>query len=158
MGGKAKSYLRQGDPHLKPFIVVRGADKAQEFYQKALGAEELHQLRSPTGKVVHGEIRIQGCVLMIAEEDAENGFKSPELLGGSAGGFAVYYEDCDAAFKRAVEAGAKVVHEVHDHFHGARCGTIQDPFGHQWAITTQIEDLTPEEVQKKIDDMVAPPS
>jgi PhnB protein len=155
MGGKAKSYIREGEPHVKPILVVRGVEKALEFYKKGLNATELHRLKAPNGTVVHGVIRIQDSVLMIAEEDVGHGFKSPELLGGSGAAFAVYFEDVDAAFQRAVDAGAKVVHEVTDQFHGERNGTIQDPFGHTWAIARLIEDLSPEEVQEKINAMAA---
>src|SRR5262249_44456829 len=113
-------------------------------------AEELVRMPMPGGKIGHAEIRIGNSVLMLADEVPEMGNKSPETLGGSPVGICLYVEDVDSFFKKAISAGGKEERPVKDQFYGARSGTLRDPFGHQWTISTHIEDVTPEEMNRRM--------
>lgn len=131
-------------------LMVRGADRAIEFYKKAFGAEELFRMPGPDGKVMHAEIRIGNSPVMIAEEMPEYGSKSPQALGGSPVNIFLYVEDADKAFNQAVSAGATVTMPLADQFWGDRYGKLADPFGHQWSVATHVEDVAPEEMQKRM--------
>ena len=139
---------------LQPYLNIKNADKAIDFYKKVFGAEEIGRM-SMYGKVGHAELKIGQCTFMVAEEMAEWGNKSPETLGGSPVSFCLYVEDVDAVFKKAIDAGAKVENgmEPKDQFYGDRSGNIIDPFGHKWVISTHIEDVSFEEMQKRADKM-----
>jgi PhnB protein len=132
-----------------PYLIVRDAARAINFYREALGATELMRLADPSGKVGHAEIKIGNSIVMMGDEFPEMGFKSPESLGGSPVSFCVYVEDVDAQFAKAVAAGAKVMKPVQDQFYGDRSGTVVDPFGHTWTLATHKEDLTPEQIQQR---------
>jgi PhnB protein len=139
-----------------PYLIIQGAAGALEFYKKAFAARELMRFPGPGGKVMHAEIKIGDSLIMLADEFPEMGFRSPQALGGSPVGIALYVEDVDAVFDRAVTAGAKVVKPVQDQFYGDRSGTVTDPYGHVWTIATHKEDVSHEEIQKRMAAMKPP--
>jgi PhnB protein len=139
-----------------PYLSVKGAAQAIEFYKRAFGAQERCRLPGPDGKSVgHAEIVLGNSILMMADEMPGCGNYSPETLKGSPVNFAVYVEDADAAFKRAVDAGATVTRPLADQFYGDRTGTVKDPFGHQWTLMTHKEDVSPEEMKRRLPEVYA---
>ncbi len=133
-----------------PYLTIKGVAKAIEFYKKAFGAQEVHQMPGPEGKIMHAEIRIGDSLIMLADEfpDMPCG-KSPQTLGGSPVTVFMYVENVDTVFNQATAAGATVVMEPKDQFWGDRFGNLVDPFGHNWALATHIEDVSPEEMKKR---------
>ena len=135
-----------------PRLVVRDGVGAIEFYRQAFGAEEMgERFTAPTGQLIHAEVRIGDSVVMITDE-AEDGApaKSPESLGGAVSTImATYWEDVDAVWHRAVEAGAEVVYPLADQFYGERGGRLRDPFGHQWMLSQRIERVSGEEMERR---------
>lgn len=141
-------------PVLCPYLSVNDAAQAIVFYKKAFGATERYRLADgKTGKVVHAELLIEGGLIMLAEENPQWGNKSPVSLGGTAVTFCVMAKNTDAAFDRAVAAGATVLMAPTDQFYGFRSCSVRDPFGHQWMLQHQIEKVSPEEMQKRWDAM-----
>jgi len=136
---------------LTPYMTVRNALAAIDFYKKAFSAELVLKLDMPDGSVAHAEIRIGDSVVMLAEESEAWGNKSPVLLGGSPMSLLLYVADVDAAFKRALDAGATEVRPVADQFYGDRSGMLKDPFGHQWSLATHIEDVSEKEAQRRME-------
>ena len=132
-----------------PCLVVRNAAQAIEYYKKTLGAQEIMRMPMPDGKVGHAEIRIGDSVIMLGDESERNVSKAPQTLGGTTGGVMLYLEDVDAAFKRAVDAGAKSVMPPMDMFWGDRYGQFIDPFGQVWSVATHKEDVTPAEMDRR---------
>jgi PhnB protein len=132
-----------------PYLIVSGAAKALEFYKKAFGATELFRMPQPDGKIGHAEIQIGNSRIMLADEHHEIGAKSPQTIGGSAVSILLYVEDADRVFNQAVAAGAKVVRPLENQFYGDRMGGLTDPFGHGWYVATHVEDVSPEEMQKR---------
>jgi PhnB protein len=152
MPGKVKA-IPEGYHTLTVYLSVKNAGEAIAFYKKALGAEEIYRLEMPGGKIGHAEVQIGDSRLMLADEFPEMPdavAKSPKSLGGTTFGFNVYVDDVEARFKQAVAAGAKVVRPVKDQFYGDRSGTVEDPFGHVWTISTHIEDVSPEEIKRRM--------
>lgn len=138
-------------------LVVRDAKAAIEFYTKVLGAKHRYSLTMPDGGIAHAEFKIGDALLMISDERPEWGNKSPETLSGSPVTLNVMVEDPDATVAKAEKAGAKVIFPVADQFYGFRSGRFQDPFGHLWIVSKVLEELTPKEMQKRMDAMMAPP-
>ena len=137
-------------PTLSPYLAVRDAAKAIEFYKTAFGATERFRLTDKTNtKIGHAELMIAGNLVMINDENPEWGNKSPATLGGTPITFCLMVDNADAAFDRAVAAGASVVMPVADQFYGFRSGMVTDPFGHQWMLQHEIEKVSPEEMQKR---------
>jgi PhnB protein len=136
-----------------PYLSVRGASAAIEFYKKAFGATEAYRLMQPDGRIGHATIDIAGAKIYLADEFPETGFKSPESLGGSPVVIHLDVPDVDALGRRAVEAGATVVRPVADQFYGARAGQFRDPFGHTWTLSTSKEAVSPEEMQRRNDEL-----
>ena len=132
-----------------PYLSVTGAAEAIEFYKKAFGARETMRMPAPAGKIGHAEIRIGDATIMLADEYPEMNFRSPQSLGGTPVNILIYVNDVDAFMNQAVAAGAKLLRPVADQFYGDRMGVLQDPFGHTWSFATRIEDLSPEELQKR---------
>jgi PhnB protein len=132
-----------------PYLIVTNAAKAIEFYKKAFRATELSRLTTPDGKVGHAEIRIGDSRIMLADEFPEWDARSPQTIGGSAVFIMLYVEDVDAVVRRAVAAGAELFKPVADQFYGDRSGSLTDPFGHKWTISTHKEDVPPEELKKR---------
>jgi uncharacterized glyoxalase superfamily protein PhnB len=129
-------------------LTIRGADRAIDFYKKAFGAEEILRMFGPDGRIMHAQIRIGDSAVMIHDEFPEMGGKSPPTLGGSPVHFYVFVSDCDAAFAKAVAAGATAKSPCMDMFWGDRYGQVGDPFGYAWALATHKVDMTPEEIAK----------
>lgn len=141
--------IPEGYHSVTPYLIIKGAAAALEFYKKAFGAVELMRLEAPGGKIGHAEIRIGDSPVMLADEFPEMGAISPQTLGGAGVSLMVYVEDVDARFRQAIQAGGTEVRPVQDQFYGDRSGTLKDPFGHQWTIGTHTEDLTPEEIGQR---------
>ena len=154
MAKKAQA-IPKGYHTVTPSICVAGADQAIEFYKKALGAEEVMRFPGPDGLIMHAEIRIGDSLIMLADEMPEQGSRSPKHYGGTPVSFFVYSENVDAAWKRAVDAGATQIQPLADQFWGDRTGCLQDPYGHQWWLAQHIQDLTPEELQKAAESFFA---
>jgi PhnB protein len=155
MAKRAKA-IPDGYHTVTPYLMVRGADRAIEFYKRAFGAEELMRMSGPDGKsIMHAEIKIGDSRIFLSEEFPEMGCRSPESLGGTASSLHLYVEDVDAAFKRAVAAGAQVKMPVADMFWGDRFGKLIDLFGHEWGMATHKEDLTPEEIRERANVFIA---
>jgi PhnB protein len=133
---------------ITPYLSVKDAAKAIEFYKRAFGAEETVRMPGPDGGVMHAEIRIGDSIIMLGDESPMGGCKSPQSLGGTTMGLHIYVKDVDAAFKKAVAAGAKVSMPLMDMFWGDRYGKLTDPFGHEWSIATHTKDLTPDEIER----------
>ncbi len=140
--------IPQGYHTVTPNIVVNGAAKALEFYQKAFGAEETVRMPAPDGGIMHAEFRIGDSVIMLADEMPDMGARSPKAYGGTPVRFYVYVENVDAAWKRAVDAGGKTIMPLQDMFWGDRTGCLEDPFGHLWNLAQHVSDPTPEEMRK----------
>ena len=134
-----------------PYLRVKNAAEAIDFYARAFGAEELMRLTEPGGRIGHAEIKIGGTTLMLSDEYPELGIRGPESLGGTTFSIHLHVDDADALMRRAVEAGATVVREMSDAFYGERSGSVRDPFGHEWLLGHQIEEVTPEEMQRRYD-------
>jgi PhnB protein len=152
MAGKVQP-VPKGYHTLTPYLSVKGAADAIAFYKKAFGAEEIYRMDMPGGKVGHAELQIGDSRLMLADEFPEMPdavTQSPKTLGGVAVGFNLYAPDVDSLFKRAVEAGAKVRRPVQNQFYGDRSGTVEDPFGHIWTLATHVEDVSEEEMKKRL--------
>jgi PhnB protein len=148
MTGKV-SPIPKGYHTATPYLIVKDAARAIEFYKKAFGAMELMRMPGAGGKIGHAEIKIGDSPIMLADEVPGMGFRSPESIGGSPVSILLYVEDVDAVFNEAVAAGAKVQRPVADQFYGDRSGGVTDPFGHVWYIATHKEDVSPEEMKKR---------
>jgi PhnB protein len=134
-----------------PYLAVNDAAAAIEFYKTGFGATELMRLPNPNGKIGHAEVKIGNAIVMLADEAPEADHVSPKTLGGSTVKLHMYVEDVDAFFETAVAAGAKVLIPVADQFYGDRSGRLEDPFGHVWLVSTHVEDVSPEEMQKRME-------
>lgn len=152
----AVNPIPAGYPVVTPYLIVQGAAEALAFYQRAFGATERLRLPAPEGKIGHAEINIGEAVIMLADACPEMGFRSPQALGGSPISLHLYVTDVDAQFRQATEAGAKVLKPVHDQFYGDRSGMLEDPFGHIWTLATHIEDVAPEELQRRLAALMQP--
>ena len=151
----AAKAIPSGHHTVTPYLAVKNGVKALEFYKKAFGATEIYKLIMPDGRLGHAEIRIGDSVLMISDEFPEYGGKSPEALGGTPVNIHLYVEDVDAFYKKALAAGAKETKPVKDQFYGDRSGQLEDPFGHLWWVATHQEDVTPDEMQRRAEKMMA---
>ena len=142
-----------------PYLNIRGAVAAIEFYKQAFGAKELYRLPTPDGAIAHAEIQIGDSKIMLAEESEQWGNKSPQTLNGSPVSLCLYVDNVDAVYAKAIALGAKAVGEivVKDQFYGDRTGSITDPFEHRWTIMTHIEDVSPEEMKKRADALFSQP-
>ncbi len=141
--------IRDGYNSVTPYLSLKGAADAIEFYKKAFGAEERFRLPMPDGSIGHAELMVGGSRIMLADGCGEEGFKDPTALAGTSIALYLYVEDVDATYDQAIAAGAETVKPVEDQFYGDRTGTLRDPYGHLWFIATHKEDLTAEEVDKR---------
>jgi PhnB protein len=132
-----------------PYLSIKGAADAIEFYKKAFGATESMRMAQPDGRIGHAELQLGDSRVMLADEFPEMDFRSPRSMGGSPVHIHMYVEDVDNVVSRAVAAGAKVVRPVQDQFYGDRSGTVADPYGHVWHVSTHTEDVSPEEMRKR---------
>jgi PhnB protein len=142
--------IPDGYHSITPYLIIEGAAKAIDFYTKIFGATELLRLPGPDGKLGHAEIRIGDSVIMLADESPQMGNRSPKSIGGSPVSIMLYVEHSDRIFDKAVAAGATIDRPVEDQFYGDRSGTVIDPFGYKWTISTHVEDVSPEEMNKRI--------
>jgi len=148
MAGKAKP-IPEGYHTITPSLTVRDCAKALDFYKKAFGAEERMRADGPDGKIMHAEITIGDSIVMVNDEFPEQGAVAPSTIGGTPVGLWIYTKDADADYTRAVDAGATTDMEPDDMFWGDRMCALRDPFGHKWTLATHVEDVSPEEMQKR---------
>ena len=144
----AVSPIPSGYHSVTPYLVLDGAAKAIEFYKQAFDADELLRMPGPDGKVAHAEIKIGDSPVMMA--DASDEFRGPRAFGGTPVSLMIYTSDADAMFKRAIAAGAKQLKPVENQFYGDRTGVLEDPFGHVWSIATHVEDVSDEEIRRRM--------
>ena len=149
--------IPDGHRTVAPYLAIKNAASALEFYRKAFGAIETYTLIVPDGRVGHAEIRLGDSLIMLSDEFPEFGGKAPEALGGSPVSIHLYVDDVDAFFKKALAAGARELKPVADQFYGDRSGQLEDPFGHLWWVATHKEDVAPEELQKRVRALFARP-
>jgi PhnB protein len=142
--------IPEGYHSVTPYLIIRGASDAIEFYKKAFGATELFRMPTPDGKVGHAEIKIGDSPIMLADEYPDMGYNGPQSIGGTPVSLMIYVEDVDTVFNRAVDAGATVKEALQDKFYGDRIGTLVDPFGHRWHVSTHKEDVSMEEMQERM--------
>ena len=145
-------YIPTGYHTATPYLIISGgkAAKALDWYRDVFGAQELMRFPTPDGKVGHAETKIGDSWIMLADEHPEMGYVGPEKLGGSPGLIMIYVEDVDSVFKKALGHGAKAKQDLKDQFYGDRNGTITDPFGHNWTIATHVEDVSPDEMKRRM--------
>jgi len=146
--------IPEGYHTVTPYLVMKDATRALEYYKQAFGAQELFRMPGPGGKVMHAEIRIGTSPVMLADEMPEMGYCGPKAEGGSPVSLMVYVEDVDTVFERAIAAGGTVKRPVENQFYGDRTGTLQDPFGHVWSIATHVEDVPTEDLNRRFEEMM----
>lgn len=145
----AVKAIPDGYHSVTPYLTVHNAAEALDFYQRAFGAAECFRMADASGRVGHAEIRIGDSTIMLSDEFPEMNARSPQSIGGSPVAIHLYVDDVDALVQRAVDAGAKVVRPVENHFYGDRGGMLNDPFGHSWWVSTHVEDVPMEEIRKR---------
>jgi PhnB protein len=138
-----------------PYLSVRNAAAAIDFYVTAFGAKEELRLTEPNGRIGHAEVRLDDALIMLADEYPEYETVGPESRGGTTVTIHLLVDDVDAFVARAVQAGARLLREVKDEFYGERCGRLEDPFGHVWQVATRIEEIAPDEMQRRYDVLMA---
>jgi PhnB protein len=141
--------IPQGYPQVTPYLGVDGASDAIDFYRKVFGASERMRMPAPDGKIGHAELEIGDSLIMLADEFPDMGHRGPKAVGGTPVTISVYVEDVDDAFERAIKEGATALRPVENQFYGDRAGQIEDPFGHRWSIATHVEDVPPDEMEKR---------
>jgi PhnB protein len=139
----------EGYHSVTPYLFIKGAAGAIEFYKNVFGATEVMRMPGPNGQIMHAELKIGDSKIMLSDENPQMGALSPQTIGGTASGLNVYIADVDVVVQKAVDAGAKLVRPVKDQFYGDRSGSIIDPFGHMWSVATHVEDVSPEEMSKR---------
>ena len=147
--------IPEGYHSVTPYLIVRGAAEAIDFYRRAFGAVELFRFPSPDGKIGHAEIKIGDSPIMMADEYPDMGYKGPLTIGGSPVSLMIYVEDVDTVFNQAVAAGATIKEALQNKFYGDRMGTVTDPFGHVWHISTHKEDVSMDEMQERMKEHTA---
>jgi uncharacterized glyoxalase superfamily protein PhnB len=153
MSNTQVSKIPPGMHAVTPHIVCAGAADAIEFYKKAFGAEESARMPGPDGKLMHAAIRIGDSTVMLVDENPQWGMLGPKALNGTPVTMHLYVDDVDKFAATAEKAGAKVVMPVADMFWGDRYGVLEDPFGHRWSVATHVRDMTPEQMQKAMQEM-----
>jgi PhnB protein len=156
MAGNVK-HIPDNYHSVTPYLVVDGAARAIEFYKTAFGATELMRMPAPEDKIGHAEIKIGDSIVMLSDAMKEMGQKSPKTLGGTPITLLVYVPDVDATVAGALKAGAQALRPIEDQFWGDRMGGVTDPFGHQWFVATHIEDVSPEEMRRRMEAMAPAP-
>ena len=152
MTAKSTADKSTTEQTLRAHMTVHDAKAAIAFYARAFGATETFRLTEPSGKVGHAEIQIGDSVIMLADEFPDMGHRGPKARGGTTVSLMVYLPDVDAAFKRAIDAGATEKQPVRNQFYGDRSGTLEDPFGHQWTLGTHVEDVPEAEMESRMKD------
>ena len=141
--------IPDGYPRVTPYLYIDGAAEAIDFYGKVFGAEERMRMGGPEGKIGHAELQIGESIIMLADDHPEMNVRGPKAVGGTPVAISVYVEDVDAVFEVAVEAGAKELRPLENQFYGDRSGMFEDPFGHHWSVATHVEDVPPDEMEKR---------
>jgi PhnB protein len=141
--------IPKGYHSVTPYLIINGAAAALDFYKKAFGAVELFRMEHE-GKIGHAEIKIGDSPVMLADEQPGMGYVSPQALGGTPVSLMIYVDDVDTIYKQAIDAGGVELKAVQDQFYGDRSGNFKDPFGHVWTVATHKEDITPEEMNKRM--------
>jgi PhnB protein len=142
--------IPDGYHNVTPYLFVRGAASAIDFYKTAFGATETVRMPGPDGRIMHAEVKIGDSIVMLADENPSTGVMSPQTIGGYSVGLHVYVENVDAVVQKAVENGAKTLRPIKNQFYGDRSGSLLDPFGHMWSVATHVEDVSPEEMRKRM--------
>ena len=140
----------QGYHHITPYLIIKGAAAAMDFYKDVFGATEIMRMPQQDGRIGHAEMKMGDSFIMLADEYPEMDIVSPATLGNSTVGILLYVDDADATFNKAVSRGAKVNKPMADQFYGDRSGTVIDPFGHKWTIATHVEDVSPDEMERRM--------
>ncbi|MGA2413020.1 MAG: VOC family protein [Candidatus Sulfotelmatobacter sp.] len=150
------SYIPKDYNSVTPYLVIKGAAQAIEYYKKVFGATETVRMNGPDGKIGHAELKIGDSHIMLADENPSmgEGHTSATTVGGSPVSLYVYLPDVDSVVKRAADEGAKILKPVQNQFYGDRNGFIRDPFGHLWGIATHVEDVSPEEMKERMKKMM----
>lgn len=148
MTAKVKT-IPEGYHVVTPYLSIKGAASAIEFYKQAFGATEVMRINGPGGTIGHAEIAIGDSRIMLADEFPQMNFRGPKSIGGSPVHLHMWVDDVDTKFPQAIAAGAKVLRPVADQFYGDRTGSLEDPFGHVWHLATHKEDISPEEMQRR---------
>jgi PhnB protein len=141
--------IPEGYPRLSPYLYVDDAQAAIDFYGEVFGTKERMRMPAPEGKIGHAELQFGDSILMLADQFPEMGARSPRTVGGSPVTLSVYVEDVDDVYQRAMRGGATEIRGVRDEFYGDRTGQFEDPFGHRWSIATHVEDVPPDEMEKR---------
>lgn len=141
--------IPEGYRSVTPYLHLQGAADAIDFYKRAFRATEVMRMTQPDGRVGHAELMIGDSMVMLADESPEMGIKGPRSIGGTPVTIHIYVEDVDATVDRAVAGGAKVLRPIENQFYGDRSGQIEDPYGHKWGVATHVEDVPPEEMEKR---------
>jgi PhnB protein len=141
--------IPDGYHSITPYLFIRGAAGAIDFYKAVLGATEVLRMPGPTGRITHAELKIGDSIVMLSDENPKVGAMSPQTAGGVSISLHVYLENVDDVVQKAVDHGAKLLRPVTDQFYGDRTGTLLDPFGHMWTIATHVEDVSEEELRKR---------
>jgi PhnB protein len=147
--------IPEGYPQVTPYLIVDGADAAIGFYTKTFGAKERMRMDGPGGTVGHAELEIGDSLVMLADENPDMGARSPKSIGGTPVTISMYVDDVDAVFEAALAAGATELRAVDNQFYGDRSGQLEDPFGHHWSVATHVEDVPPEEMERRAAEMMA---
>lgn len=147
------AYIPEGYSTMTPYLILKNAAKAIDFYKNVFGAKEIMRMEGPNKKVGHAELMIGESRFMLADECPEMDAKAPEAYGGSPIGIYLYVKDVDKVVEKAVKEGAKLVRQIEDQFYGDRSGSIEDPFGHSWYIATHVEDVSDEDIKKRMEAM-----
>ena len=141
-------------PRLTPYLSVDGAERAIAFYTKVFGATERGRMDGPGGTIGHAELQLGDSLIMLADPFPDGGVPTPKKIGGSPVTISVYVEDVDAVFEAAIAEGATELRPVENQFYGDRSGQFEDPFGHRWSIATHVEDVPPDEMEKRAAEMM----
>jgi PhnB protein len=153
----AINAIPDGYHSVTPYLIVKGAAAAIDFYTRAFGATELMRMPSPEGRIGHAELRIGDSVIMLADEHPEMGHRGPQSLGGAGVSLMLYVERVDEVFKRSIANGAKELQPIKNQFYGDRSGTLQDPFGYNWTVATHVEDVSEAEMQQRAEKFMQKP-
>jgi PhnB protein len=141
--------IPDGYPRVAPYLFIDGAGAAIDFYCSVLGAKERTRMAGADGRIFHAELEVGDSMIMLGDENPEMGVRGPRAIGGTPMMLHVYVEDADGVFERAIGAGAQVLRPLEDQFYGDRSGRFEDPFGHRWDVATHVEDVPPEEMEKR---------
>lgn len=141
--------IPEGYHSVTPYLIIKGAADAMAFYKKAFGATELFRMERQ-GKIGHAEMKIGDSPIMLADEQPSMGYVGPQALGGTPVSLMIYVEDVDKIYKQAISSGGVEVKPLQDQFYGDRSGTLKDPYGHVWTVATHKEDVTSEELNKRV--------